>query len=51
MNHGMEYDLGESDNANKELDRIIEDFVQGHAATQNTIQNLIQGFPELRAQM
>jgi hypothetical protein len=51
MNRGMEYGNSAVAGANEELDGVIEDFAQGHAATQSTIQNLSQGFPELRAQM
>jgi hypothetical protein len=51
MSRGMEYGNGAVTGANEELDGVIEDFAQGHAATQSTIQNLSQGFPELRAQM
>jgi hypothetical protein len=51
MNRGMEYGNSAVAGSNEELDGVIEDFAQGHAATQSTIQNLSQGFPELRAQM
>ena len=51
MHRGMEYGMSAGNNLQGELDSVIEDFAQGHAATQNTIQNLSQGFPELRAQM
>ena len=51
MGRGLEYGMSAGDGTNEELDGVIEDFAQGHAATQSTIQNLSQGFPELRAQM
>jgi len=51
MGRGMEYGMSAGNGTNKELDGAIEDFAQGHAATQSTIQNLSQGFSELRAQM
>ena len=51
MSHGMEYGMNAGNKTHEELNGVIEDFAQGHAATQSTIQNLRQGFPELRAQM
>ena len=50
MNCGMEYDMIAKE-THEELNDVIAVFLQGHAATQNTIQNLSQGFPELREQM
>ena len=51
MGRWMNYGMNTTNNTTKELDGFIEDVVQGHAATQNIIQNLTQGFPELRAGM
>ena len=49
MDPGMAYGMNSADTAHKELGGIIKDFAQGHTATQTTIQNLTQGFPDLRA--
>ena len=51
MSWGMEYGMSAGDDSHKELDGVIKYFSQSHAATQNTIQNLSQGFPELCPQM
>ena len=51
MNDGMDYGMNAVDASHKEIDSVIRDFVQGHPATHNTIQNLSQGVPELCAQM
>ena len=51
MNRGMEYGMDAGNETHEELDGIIKEFAQGHAATQNTIQNLSQGFLKLRAQL
>ena len=51
MNHGMDYGMNVVDALHKELNSVIGDFAQGHAATQNTIQNFSKGFQELRAYM
>ena len=50
VNRGMDYGMNAVDTSHKDLDGAIKDFVQGHMATQNTIQNLSQEFPELCAQ-
>ena len=51
MGRGMEYGMRAGDETHGELNGVIEVFAQGHAATQSTIQNLSQGFPELCVQM
>ena len=48
MNRSMEYGLNAAGTVHEELNSIIEDFAQGHAAMQNTIQNLTQDFPVVR---
>ena len=51
MDHGMAYGMNSADTAHKDLHGIIKDFAQGRTATQTTIQNLTQGFPDLCAQI
>ena len=51
MKRGMDYGMNAVGASHEELDGVIKGIAQGHAATQNTIQNLSQGFMELCAQM